>query len=70
MRIQVAWFGMELDFYLGPTTVDDDPEPESVEDHRASFTSYPVGFAPSVTPEWEIPPSYHTFDPGDEDEDT
>lgn len=50
----LSWFGFEvsLDFYLGPTTVDD--EPETVFE-AGSYTSTPIGFCPSIVPDWEKP---------------
>lgn len=63
MRVQVAWFGLELDFYLGPTTVDDEPEDCT---GAGSFTSQPVGFCPSVEPDWEKP--LNRYDEPDEAE--
>lgn len=76
MRLTQAltWFGIELswDFYLGPSTVDDDVL-DSVQDapdtSPGSFTSCPVGFTASLQPEWEVPGSYHQFDPEPDGED-
>lgn len=64
MRLTLAWFGYELDFSLGPTTVDDEPEP----DPRGDVTTYPVGFTRAAVP-WEDSGSYHQFDPEPDGED-
>lgn len=67
MRVQVAWFGLELDFYLGPTTVDDECACTESGTDPGSFTSNPVGFCHSIEPDWEKP--LNRLDPGDDDED-
>lgn len=71
MRVQVAWFGLELDFYLGPTTVNDEhePEPEPVRDsvHGDSLSTV-IGFTRTPHPGWERPLN-HWDEPGEGDED-
>lgn len=61
----LSWFGLEvsLDFYVGPTTVDDEPEPVC---EAGSYTSTVIGFAPSVEPDWEKP--LNRYDEPDEAE--
>lgn len=58
MRLTLTWFGLEVDLYLGPSTVDDDVL-DSVQDtpdtSPGSFTSCPVGFTANINPNWERP---------------
>lgn len=65
MRLTLAWFGYELDFSLGPTTVDDEAEPVTV---RGDSVSIPIGYAPSPPPEWEKPLNRYD-EPSEADED-
>lgn len=77
--MRVCWFGIELDFtfelpairfYLGPTTVDDEPEPEPEPPTiRGDALSTPIGFRPTPHPGWERPLN-HWDEPGEGDEDT
>lgn len=64
MRLTLCWFGYELDFSLGPTTVDDEPEP----DHRGDALSTPIGFTRPEIP-WDTDGPVHQFDPGEGAED-
>lgn len=64
MHVTVAWFGFELDFYLGETRVDDEPEP----DPRGDVLCQPIGFAPTPHPGWERPLN-HWDEPSEGDED-
>lgn len=52
MRLTLCLAGFELDFYLGETRVDDEPEPVF---EAGSWTSNPVGFCHSIEPDWEKP---------------
>lgn len=63
MRLTLSILGIELDISLGPVASD---EPEAI-DH-GSVTSYPVGFAPSVEPDWEKPLNRYD-EPGEDYED-
>lgn len=64
MRLTLAWFGYELDFSLGPTTVDDEPEPDT----HGDVTCQPLGFAPTPHPGWEKPLNGYD-EPAEGDED-
>lgn len=63
MRLTLCWFGMELDLYLGETRVDEEPE---LVFEAGSYTSQPVGFCPSIEPDWEKP--LNRLDPGDDED--
>lgn len=71
MRLTLCWFGYELDFSFGPTTVDDMQEPctgefEPYQDAGTTGCTI-LGFAPTPHPGWERP--LNTFDePGEGDE--
>ncbi len=74
MHVDACWFGIELDFradltgvsfYLGMSTVDDEPEPDSRGDVVGTF----IGFAPSAQPDWEKPLNRYD-EPSEGDEDT
>lgn len=74
MHIGACWFGIELDFradptgvsfYLGASTVDDEPELDPRGDVVGTF----IGFAPTPHPGWEICPNGYD-EPAEGDEDT
>lgn len=52
--------GFELDITLGR-----EPEPDDLWIDCGTTGSYPVGFVRSPLPEWEVPGSYHQFEPDD-----
>lgn len=64
MRLTFQALGLELDITLGPTTVDDEPEP----DPRGDVLSTPIGFTRPEIP-WEDSGSMHQFDPEPDGED-
>lgn len=64
MRLTLAWFGYEIDFSFGPTTVD---EPDTCSLDGGTTSSYPVGFTQTPHPPWERP--LNTWDVPDEGED-
>lgn len=68
MRLTLNAFGVELDVTLGREQATDDNEPAWVDCGTTGST--PVGFVRSQLPEWEVPGSYHQFDPEPDSEDT
>lgn len=69
MRLAFSLFGFEVwAVEASAATVEVFAEENPCETEAGSFTSYPVGFAPNIVPDWEK--SLTSYDePGDDDED-
>lgn len=65
MRLTLQLLGLELDVTFGPVGSDEVVEA----DPRGDTLSTPLGFTRSACPEWEVPGSYHQFDPEPDSED-